>query len=139
MFAPALRPRDEAASSQPTAHRILASCLAHADGTGPTVDLGFDHAGLLVVSMGIHHVIENERLIVSIWGSPDGNNWGDRPLVTFPPKSYSGIYATFLNLSRHPEIGYLRASWNMDRVGRGGGDPLFGFQISVQESGTRVK
>jgi len=87
--------------------------------------------------MGIHHVIENEKLIVSIWGSPDGNNWGDKPLVTFPPKSYCGIYATFLNLSRHPEIRYLRASWSMDRFGRGGQDPMFGFQISVQESGAR--
>lgn len=99
------------------------------------MDLGLDHAALLVVSVGINHVIENERLSVSIWGSKDGEDWGDQPLIRYTPKSYCGVYATFLNLSLHPEIRYVRANWSMDRCGRGGPEPMFGFYISAQESG----
>jgi hypothetical protein len=134
MLAPALTQCDESAFLQRTTYCLLAPCLQRTNGTGPTVDLGLDRAGLLVVSMGINHVIENERLSVSIWGSTNGDSWGDQPLVTCPPKRYCGVYATFLNLSAHPEIRYLRASWSMERGCR---EPLFGFYISAQRSTAR--
>jgi len=134
MLAPALTPRDESAALERTTYRLLSPCLERADGTGPAVDLGLDHANLLVISMGINHVIENERLTLSIWGSVDGNDWGDKPLVSFPPKAYCGIYSTFLNLSANPRVRYLRAQWNMVRWGRSDGSQLFGFYATAQES-----
>jgi len=134
MLAPALTPRDESAALERTTYRLLSPCLERADGTGPAVDLGLDHANLLVISMGINHVIENERLTLSIWGSVDGNDWGDKPLVSFPPKAYCGIYSTFLNLSANPRVRYLRAQWSMVRWGRSDGSQLFGFYATAQES-----
>jgi len=138
MLAPALTPRDPSSVMERTTYRLLSPCLECGDGTGPTIDLGLDHASLLVISMGINHVIENERLTLSIWGSVDGNDWGDNPLVSFPPKAYCGVYSTFLNLAAHPEVRYLRAKWNMVRWGRSDGDPLFGFYASAQESSSRL-
>jgi len=138
MLAPALTARAPAAALDRTTYRLLSPCLDRRDGTGPTIDLGLDPASLLVISMGINHVIENERLTLSIWGSVDGNDWGEKPLVSFPPKAYCGVYSTFLNLAAHPQVRYLRAKWNMVRCGHSEGDPLFGFYASAQESSSQV-
>ena len=134
MSVPALPSGDQSVFSERTTYRLLAPCLERADGTGPAIDLGLDRAGLLVISMGINHVIENERLVVSIWGSVDGNDWGDKPLVSLPPKAYCGIYSTFLNLSSSPHVRYLRVQWHMSRTGRGDWAPLFGFYVTAQQS-----
>ena len=134
MLAPTVTLRDDSAALQRTIYCLVSTCLESTDGMGPTTDLGLDHAGLLVVSLGINHVIENERLAVSIWGSADGDNWGCKPLISFAPKSYCGIYSTFLNLAPLPRFRYLRAKWNMVRWGRGDGAALFGFYVSAQES-----
>ena len=138
MLAPALTQRGSSAALDRTAYRLLSPCLDRRDGTGPTIDLGLDPASLLVISMGINHVIENERLTLSIWGSVDGNDWGEKPLVSFPPKAYCGVYSTFLNLAAHPQVRYLRAKWNMVRCGHGDGEPLFGFYVSARESSSQI-
>jgi hypothetical protein len=134
MLASALTACGQSPDSGRTTYRLLSPSLECGDGTGPAIDLGRDHADLLVISMGINHVIENERLTISIWGSMDGNDWGDTPLVSFPPKAYCGIYSTFLNLAAHPHVRCLRATWNMVRWGQRQGTPLFGFYATAQES-----
>ena len=134
MLASALPARDESAGSGRTTYRLLSPSLESGDGTGPAIDLGFDHANLFVISMGINHVIEHARLAISIWGSADGNDWGDKPLASFPPKGYCGLYSMFLNLAAYPNVRYLRATWNMVRWGRRIGSPLFGFYATAQES-----
>jgi hypothetical protein len=141
MTAPTLTSLDQR-TRLPRATYDLLSCVQRGDGIGPAIDLGAERASLLVVCAGINHVMENERLTVSIWGSSNGGDWGERPLLSFPPKSYCGIYATFLNLAAHPDIRHLRASWNMtrwtlqrDEDRRG---PLFGFYVSVQEASPKA-
>jgi len=138
MFASALTARDQSAHPGRITFRLLTPCLEHADGTGPAIDLGTDRSSLLVINMGINHVIENERLTLSIWGSTDGNDWGDKPLVSFPPKSYCGLYSMFLNLAPFPHIRYVRARWSMARCGRGDWAPLFGFYVSARESAAQA-
>lgn len=134
MLVPKLTDAEEPALLERPGHCLLSHAVHRSDGRGPTVDLGLDHAPLLVVSMCINHVTENERLLVSIWGSADGDNWGDRPLALFPPKSYCGIYSMFLNLAAHPHVRYLRASWNMIRRSGASQELFFGFSISARES-----
>jgi len=138
MRATALTASDQSARSGRTTFRLLTPCLERADGAGPTIDLGHDRSSLLVISMGINHVIENERLTLSIWGSSDGNDWGDKPLISFPPKSYCGLYSMFLDLAPYPGVRYVRARWNMARCGRGEWAPLFGFYVSAQESAAQA-
>lgn len=125
----------ESVSTRPV--KLVPPCLLSSDGTGPTVDLGRSRPELLVVSMGINHVLENERLSVLIWGSADGRDWGATPLTYFPPKGYCGIYSIFLNLAERPDIRYLRASWHVSRNQRDRGEPLFGFYVSTQGSSAR--
>src|SRR5690242_12392887 len=132
MLVPMLTPSESLTPTQPNKYSLLSPSLHRTDGTGPVVDLGTQHAELLVPSICVNHVIENETLTVSIWGSADGIDFGEKPLASFPPKSYCGLYTTFLNLASHPHVRYLRVQWKMARYGRGRWDPVFGFSVSMQ-------
>jgi hypothetical protein len=113
--------------------------VARANGTGSVVDLDVGQGKLLVLTLGINRVLEQEALQINIWGSMDKDDWGMRPLLAFPPKSYCGIYSQLLNLSKHPAVRYLRVEWKMSRWGRSSSDPLFGFSVFADESGARLK
>jgi len=119
---------------------LLPEHMTRNDGVGPSTDLGADCGKLLVLTLGINHVVEHGGLIVSIWGSTDGMDWGTKPLVSFPQKYYCGLYSSLLNLVGQPEIRYLRAQWNMKAWTHNGGGspPLFSFQLYLEESGSRL-
>ncbi len=118
---------------------LLSEAIARGDGIGPAIDIGEDAGRLLVLTLGITRIIEQETLEVAIWGSPDQAEWGTRPLVSFPQKSYCGVYSILLNLAAHPETKYLRVQWKMTRWTKGNPTPLFGFHVDVERSGTRVR
>ena len=117
---------------------LLPECISRADGVGPKIELGPDTGKLLVLTLGINRVVEQERLVVSIWGSSNGVDWGTRPLATFPPKFYCGMYSILLNLAKSTDVRYIRPEWRMNRWGKGDPTPLFGFYVYAEESGSRV-
>ena len=117
---------------------LLPESIARADGIGPEIDLGRYQGKLLVLTLGINRIIEQESLEVSVWGSADGESWGSRPLATFPPKFYCGLYSTLLNLAGRPELRYARVQWKMSRWSRQEPTPMFGFYVYAEESGSRV-
>lgn len=112
--------------------------IARTDGIGPGVDLAGDRGKLLVITLGIDRVLEQEALTVSIWGSPDTSNWGVGPLLSFPSKYYCGIYSRLLNLAQHPGVRYLRIEWKMSRWAKREITPLFGFYVFAETSGARM-
>ena len=65
---------------------LLPEQMSRTDGIGPALDLAAKRGKLLVVTLGINHVVENGGLIVSIWGSPDGLDWGTRAPGFVPTK-----------------------------------------------------
>ena len=117
---------------------LLPESIARADGTGPELELGPNRGKLLVLTLGITRIIEQESLDVSIWGSSDGENWGLRPLAKFPPKFYCGIYSVLLNLASQSDVGFVRVQWKMSRWSRGETTPMFGFYVYAEESGARI-
>lgn len=106
--------------------------VQRADGESDAFDLGDLKGGLLLLTLGITRIIEQESLDVSIWGSADGANWGEKPLAAFPQKFYCGTYTIVLDLSKHPEAGFLKAKWKIARWGRGDPKPLFGFYLYAE-------
>lgn len=110
--------------------------VQRADGESEAVELGQAKGKLIQLTLGITRIIEQESLDVAIWGSEDGQTWGDKPLMSFPQKFYCGTYTVLLDLQLHPEATFLKAKWKMSRWGRGEPKPLFGFYIFAQESGT---
>jgi len=117
---------------------LLPESIARADGIGPDVDLGSKQAKLLVLTLGITRILEQESLEVFILGSPDGENWSARPLARFPPKFYCGIYSILLNMAGSPEVRYVRVEWKMSRWTKGDTIPMFGFYVYAEESGARI-
>ena len=117
---------------------LLSPCIERQDGTGPAIDLGPLRGKLLVVTLGLHNLLEQEGLAISSLGSASGSEWGARPLVSFPEKSFCGVYSTFLNLDNYPTIRYLRAEWKMSRWAQRDSSRMFGFYISLEESVSRV-
>lgn len=117
---------------------LLPECIARADGLGPRIELGADSGKLLVLTLGINRIVEQERLMVSLWGSSNATDWSTKPLASFPPKFYCGMYSILLNLAKYPDVKYIRAEWKMNRWGKGDQVPLFGFFVFAEESGARI-
>jgi hypothetical protein len=117
---------------------LLPESIARADGTGPEIDLGSKRGKLLVLTLGITRILEQESLEVAVWGSSDGEKWGSKPLAKFPPKFYCGLYSILLNLGSQSDVRFLRIHWTMSRWSKRENLPMFGFYVYAEESGARV-
>lgn len=107
-------------------------------GNGSELDLGDTRGCVLLLTLGITRIIEQESLDVAVWGSANGNEWGAKPLVSFPQKFYCGTYQILLDLAQHSDVRYLRAHWAAQRWGKGDHKPLFGFYVFAQEMKQQV-
>lgn len=117
---------------------LLPESIARADGAGPEIDLGPQKGKLLVLTLGITRILEQESLEVTVWGSADGEKWGAKPLAKFPPKFYCGLYSILLNLGSREDVRFLRVHWKMRRWSKRETMPMFGFYVYGEESGARV-
>ncbi len=104
-----------------------------AKGDGPAVDVSGAAGRVLLLTLNIANVIEQESLDVSVVGSPDGTNWGAKPLLSFPQKFYRGQHPLLLDLSQHTDVKFLRAHWEVNRWGRGVETPMFEFSVTAKE------
>jgi hypothetical protein len=107
-------------------------------GTGPELTVGSTSGGLLLLTLGITRIIEQQSLDIAILGSPDNSDWSAKPLISFPQKFYCGTYQLLLDLSQHSDVKFLRAKWQASRWGRGDPKPLFGIYLFVQDASKQV-
>jgi hypothetical protein len=117
---------------------LLPESIARANGTGPEIDLGSKRGKLLVLTLGITRILEQESLELTVWGSPDGEKWDSKPLAKFPPKFYCGLYSILLNLGSRNDVRFVRVQWTMSRWSKRESMPMFGFYVYAEESGARV-
>jgi hypothetical protein len=111
---------------------ILPEITAQESGSGPAVDVSTASGRILQLTLGITRSVEQESLEIAIFGSPDGVEWKKQPIATFPQKFYCGTYTIMVDLSRDPNIRFIRAQWKMNRWGRGSLKPLFSFYIFAE-------
>jgi hypothetical protein len=111
---------------------LLPETTVRAAGTGPGFDLGDQQGGTLILTLGITRIIEQESIDITIWGSPDGTEWGAKPLASFPQKFYCGTYQILLDLSERADVKYLRVNWKVNRWGKGEPKPLFTIYLFAQ-------
>ena len=104
-----------------------------AKGDGSPVDVSGAKSRAFLLSLKITNIVEQEALDVSVYGSADGSTWGPKPLTNFPQKFYRSWHPLLLDLSKHPEIKFFRAHWEVNRWGRGSETPMFEFQVSIKE------
>src|SRR5580704_4682731 len=106
---------------------LLPESIVRVDGTGPEMDLGSKRGKLLVLTLGITRILEQESLEVVIYGSSDGDDWATKPLAKFPPKFYCGLYSILLNLGSRADVRFLRVDWKMSRWSKRETLPMSGF------------
>lgn len=102
-------------------------------GEGSPLDVSSVAGKVLLLTLNITDIIEQQSLDVAVWGSPDGANWGEKPLLSFPQKFYRGQHPLLLDLSKHPDIKFLRARWAVGRWGHHAGGPRFELELGVKE------
>lgn len=102
------------------------------DGVGAPFELGNLAGHSLLIVLRIHEAIEQESFRLSIWGSPDAVEWGEKPLFWFPELFYPGVKPAALNLGEYPEVKFLQARWEVKRWGRGVPRPFFKISVEVQ-------
>lgn len=110
---------------------VPANTRVEASGDGEAFDLATGPR-LFLLEMEITETIEQESLELSLWGSADGQDWGAMPLLKFPQRFYRGSTRMALDLSRHPEVKFLRAHWELNRWGRGAPRPRFRFGVTAR-------
>ncbi|HLH38972.1 MAG TPA: hypothetical protein VKX39_07475 [Bryobacteraceae bacterium] len=111
---------------------LLPENVARQDGFGADCPLGAERGKPLLITLGITRSMEQESLEIAIWGSANRKDW--KLLQVFPLKFYCGTYSLVLDLTQHPEVRHLRASWKMNRWGGGDPSPLFGFYLMAEEA-----
>ena len=114
---------------------LIPETVVREAGAGPELSVGSAPVGLLLLTLGITRIIEQQSLDIAIWGSQDNVEWGAKPVLSFPQKFYCGTYQLLLDLNQHPGVKYLRAKWQVSRWGRGDPKPLFGIYLFVQDAG----
>ena len=107
--------------------------VIQAKGDGPTVDVSAASNRVLLATLHITNIIEQESLDVSIYGSADGTTWTPKPLASFPQKFYRGQQPLLVDLTQHPDVKLLRAHWEAARWGRGTEIPMFEFHVTLKE------
>jgi hypothetical protein len=107
--------------------------VVETDGQGPAFELGARAGKPVLILLRVTEIVEQESLHVSIWGSADGSNWGDKALFSYPQKFYCGTTPAALDLGQRPEVKFLQVRWELNRWGRGYPRPFFQFAVEIQE------
>jgi len=124
---------DPSTGSFETHYLVPRESVVETDGQSVPLELGSLAAKTLLLVLRVEEAIEQESLHISIWGSADGQNWGNQGLFWFPQKFYCGVTPAALDLRQRPELKFLQARWAVNRWGRGVPRPHFKFGVEVQE------
>lgn len=103
------------------------------NGDGSPVEISGSASRTFFCVLTITDQIEQESLDVSIWGSPDGQDFGKRPLLKIPQQFYCGATKMILDVSLRPEVKFLRARWELNRWGRVSPTPRFVAGLQLEE------
>ena len=112
---------------------VPAGMRVEASGEGQPVDITGSQTRTFLCTLEITEVVEQESLDISIWGSEDGENWGQKPLLKLPQRFYGGQTRMVLDLTLRPEVRFVKARWEVNRWGRVAPLPMFVFGLRAAE------
>ena len=104
-----------------------------ANTAGQPFDISACQSRTFLCRLTITEQIEQESLDVSIWGSPDGQNFGKTPLLKIPQQFYCGTTKMVLDISLRPEVRFLQAKLDVNRWGRVSPTPMFVVELTLEE------
>ena len=107
---------------------LIPEVTIHESGVGPKWKV---EGSRILLTLEILRSTEQESLRISVWGSADGSDFGNSPVMNWPEKFYCGTYQEILDISEHPEIRFLRAAWDVKRWAQSNPVPIFTFSMQV--------
>ncbi|MCY4588920.1 MAG: hypothetical protein OXB98_23090 [Bryobacterales bacterium] len=111
---------------------LIPETTIDSNGSTDPIDLGESAGNRVLLTLGILDIVEQESLDIAIWGSEDGEEWGEKPIRAFPQKFYAGTYQILCPLDTSPEVRYLRVEWKVHRWGVGETTPMFKFYLFAE-------
>jgi hypothetical protein len=108
--------------------------LFRGNGYSPSVPLSDLQGKPIQLTLSITRMMEEQTLEILIWGSTDGEQWMDRPLVTLPHRHYCGDYHYTMDLTRHPQVTHMRAEWRLRSWGHTTAYRLISFSLEASEA-----
>ena len=112
---------------------IPANSTLESNSVGEPIEISGSESHTFFCVLTVTEQIEQESLDVSIWGSPDGQNFGKLPLLKFPQQFYVGATKMILDVSLRLDVKYLRARWDLNRWGRVSPTPRFVAGLQLEE------
>jgi hypothetical protein len=112
---------------------IPAGSKLESNGVSQPFDISSSESRTFLCRLSISEQLEQESLEVSIWGSPDGQNFGKTPLLKIPQQFYCGSTKMVLDISLRSEVRFLRAKWELNRWGRVSPAPMFVAELVLEE------
>ena len=112
---------------------IPANSTLESNSVGEPIEISGSESRTFFCVLTVTEQIEQESLDVSIWGSPDGQNFGKLPLLKFPQQFYNGATKMILDVSLRLDVKYLRARWDLNRWGRVSPTPRFVASLQLEE------
>ena len=112
---------------------VQAGTSVTAKGDGSAVDVTAVSGRVLLATLSITKIIEQESLDVSVYASADGTTWSAKPISSFRQEFYTGEYPLLVDLSADTSVKFLRAHWEVARWGRGTETPMFEFGVTLRE------
>ena len=112
---------------------VPAGTVATAKGDGQSIDVSGASSRVMLATLSITKIIEQESLDVSLYGSADGAAWEPKSLAAFPQRFYAGETPLLVDLTASPNVKFIRAHWEVARWGRGTETPMFEFGVVLKE------
>jgi hypothetical protein len=104
-----------------------------AKGDSEPLDLSTAANPVLLATLSITKVVEQESIEVTFFTSVDGETWEAKPVASLPQKFYVGEYPLLVDLTPATGASFLRAHWEVNRWGRGPVAPSFEVSLRVRE------
>ena len=112
---------------------IPAGTKLESNGNGESFDISSSESRTFLCCLTVSEQLEQESLDVSIWGSPDGQEFGKTPLLKIPQQFYRGTTKMVLDISLRSEVRFVRAKWEVNRWGRVAPTPMFVVGLSLED------
>ena len=103
------------------------------NGDAAKADVSGSRSRTFLCRLLISDQVEQESIDVSIWGSADGENWGQKPILKLPQQFYRGETRMVLDLALQPEVKFICARWELNRWGRVAPLPMFEIGLRLRE------
>jgi len=104
-----------------------------AKGDSAPLDVSAATSTVLLATLSITRVVEQESLEITLFTSLDGTTWDTKPVASFPQRFYVGEYPLLVDLSAAPGAKFMRAHWEVGRWGRGPAEARFEFGLRLRE------